>query len=106
MFYSTKGASCSIRRASLQIRLACDLDTATCQSYQRNFPGALLQQMNIFDLIEQLEYSYLPTLPYQRNFPGAPLQQMNIFDLIKQLLANLARGTSQERYCSRWTYLT
>ncbi|KAI3320816.1 S-adenosyl-L-methionine-dependent methyltransferase [Xylariaceae sp. AK1471] len=57
MFCGAGGGSCGIRRAGLQIRLACDLDTAACKSYQKNFPEASLQQMNIFDLIEQLEYS-------------------------------------------------
>jgi hypothetical protein len=30
IFYSTKGAFYNIRQASLQIKLACDLDIATC----------------------------------------------------------------------------
>ncbi|KAI0458074.1 S-adenosyl-L-methionine-dependent methyltransferase [Xylaria acuta] len=56
-FCGAGGASCGIRRAGLQVSLACDMDHAACKTYRENFPEATLKQMNIFHLIEQSENS-------------------------------------------------
>ncbi|KAI8946546.1 S-adenosyl-L-methionine-dependent methyltransferase [Xylaria longipes] len=56
-FCGAGGASCGIRRAGMQIRLACDMDNAACTAYKQNFPEATLKQMNISHLIEELTNS-------------------------------------------------
>ncbi|KAI0904311.1 S-adenosyl-L-methionine-dependent methyltransferase [Ustulina deusta] len=52
MFCGAGGASCGIRRAGLQLRVACDFDEAACRTYQENFPEVSLNQMSIFNFIE------------------------------------------------------
>ncbi|KAJ8131979.1 hypothetical protein O1611_g1648 [Lasiodiplodia mahajangana] len=53
MFCGAGGASCGIRRAGLQVRLACDIDHAAASSYKENFPEASLEIKDIFHLIEE-----------------------------------------------------
>ncbi|KAI0487633.1 S-adenosyl-L-methionine-dependent methyltransferase [Xylaria cf. heliscus] len=52
-FCGAGGASCGIRQAGFQVRIACDMDHAACKTYAENFPEATLKQMNISHLIEQ-----------------------------------------------------
>ncbi|KAJ2995285.1 hypothetical protein NUW58_g1317 [Xylaria curta] len=53
MFSGAGGASCGIRQAGLQVRIACDMDYAAAKSYKKNFPETTLKMMNIFSFIEE-----------------------------------------------------
>ncbi|KAI1755716.1 S-adenosyl-L-methionine-dependent methyltransferase [Xylaria castorea] len=56
-FCGAGGASCGIRRAGLQLRIACDMEHVACKTHRENFPEATLKQMNISHLIEESENS-------------------------------------------------
>ncbi|KAI0426929.1 S-adenosyl-L-methionine-dependent methyltransferase [Xylaria sp. FL1042] len=70
MFSGARGASCGIRQAGLQLRFACDFDEAACQTYQLNFPEAVLKQMDVFDFVE----SRTPTGPSDTVHISPPCQ--------------------------------
>lgn len=57
MFCGCGGVSCAVQREGFHISLACDSDSAACESYRKNFPSASLKQMNISDLSEELKNS-------------------------------------------------
>ncbi|GAP87161.1 putative C-5 cytosine-specific DNA methylase [Rosellinia necatrix] len=51
------GVSAGLRRAGIQLSLACDSDGAAAATYRRNFPEASLKHMSIFDLAVELKSS-------------------------------------------------
>ncbi|KAI0417753.1 S-adenosyl-L-methionine-dependent methyltransferase [Xylaria grammica] len=51
MFCGAGGASCGVRKAGFQIKVACDHHAGACKTYARVFPEARLHRVDIFDFI-------------------------------------------------------